>query len=325
MLTPVDLEVLSLAKELTGKRCLLTGASGFLGRNMIAVLLLAKAEVHIVTHRRNQQEIPMGIYTSAHKCDLGCMDEVEKLYLDVQPEYVFHFATARGDPNKERNTYIRDNILVADNLIRASLKWTPICMVVGQSSLEYGPHSYPLSESTYLHPNTLHGATKAASGLLFQEAAYSMGLPIVILRIFSIYGYWEPRKRFIPTVMDAIKNKKSIPLTAGKYQRDFVFVMDVVEACIRSALKPNIGGEIFNIGTGIQTENKEVVQMLESIAAVSIVIDEENYIPHKTDTAFWVADNKKAFTLLHWYPKHSLFDGLEKTWEWYQKSVPYYE
>ncbi len=322
MLSPVDKYTLSLAKELSGKRCLITGASGFLGTNMIATLLAVKAEVHITVHRIHQQKIPMGEFTISHTCDLGSLEDVNKLFLDVQPEYIFHFSTARGDPIKKRNTYVRNNIIAADNIIQASLKCKPIRIVVAQSSLEYGPYNYPVSEKDILCPNTLHGSTKAAASLLFQEAAQSMNLPIVILRIFSVYGYWEPWKRLIPTTMQALVDKKSLALTDKNYRRDFIFITDVIDACILSALNNNVNGEIFNIGSGVQTGNKELVKMIEKISGLPLSIDESSFKAHLSDTEFWCANNKKASELLRWNPRYSLRNGLEETWKWFQEIAP---
>jgi len=320
-LIPVDTHVNTLLGPLAGTCCLITGASGFLGRNLIASLLATGADVHIVTHHRSNDEIPLGEHTSAHQCNLAIPLEVEALFADIRPEYVFHLATARGDSNQDRDAFL-SNILIADGLIRAALKWQPRRMVIAQSSLEYGPHVQPLKETTPLIPPTLHGATKAATTLLFQQAAIEHQLPIVMLRIFSVYGYWEPWKRLIPTAMQAALSGQVLPMTSGVYRRDFVFVTDIMEAFARAALTGDVDGEIFNIGSGTQTSNNGIVGCIEDVCGCSLSIDRGAYASHITDTGFWCADNTKAQRLLNWKPRHSLNEGLAKTWKWFLEVAP---
>lgn len=315
-LTPVDLGGTALLRPWAGKRCLITGASGFLGRNLLATLLAAGAEVHFTTHRRPAREIPQGGEAKAHACDLVRLEEVERVFAEVMPEYVFHLATARADGQPGRDLLL-GNVLAADRLVRACLLWRPSRLVAAGSSLEYGPHAVPLREDMVPEPDSLHGATKAAATLLFRQAALEHGLPVAVLRIFSIYGYWEPGKRLIPSAMRAALERAELPLAVGP-RRDFVFVSDVVEALLLAAQVDEAVGEIVNVGTGLQTGNEDVVAKIQALSGLPIRVRAGAYPPRATDASFWCADPAKAASLLGWTPRHSLDEGLRKTWEWYR-------
>ena len=123
-LTPVDLAESELLEQLAGKRCLITGASGFLGRNLLATLIAADAEVHFTTHNRTSEDIPHGEEAKAHACDLTRFAEVKNVFDEVRPEYLFHLATGRGDEIHGRDSLL-SNILSADRLVQASMCYPP--------------------------------------------------------------------------------------------------------------------------------------------------------------------------------------------------------
>ncbi len=173
-------------------------------------------------------------------------------------------------------------------------------------------------ETDLLVPSLFYGVTKAASTLLLQQFARKDLRPIVILRLFSVYGYWEAAHRLIPTAIMASINGSDLGLTKPGFRRDLVFIEDVVEACLRAAHKPGASGRIFNIGSGRQWTNEQVVQMVEAITRRPIRVHVGAYPPRPSDTARWVADIRRAREQLGWTPRHSLESGLRKTIRWFR-------
>ena len=324
MLMLHDGRLRALAGRLEGKRCLVTGATGMLGRNLVPLLAAAGAQVHVTSHRRAAATVFFRERIEAHSCDLADRENVDALFGAVRPEFVFHLATARGDPHRYRDRYIGTNVLGADNLVRAATKQKVLRLVVAGSSLEYGPHPYAMDEAVVPKPDTLHGVTRAAGTLLFREAALSAALPVVVLRLFSVFGYWEPSRRLIPSAMRAALNGHRLPMTGYGFRRDFVFVSDVIEALLLGALAENVDGGLFNIGTGIQTGNHEVVDLIEAVSGRPVERDIGAYVPHATDTEFWCADASRAAAELQWRPRHTLREGIEKMWRWYVETPDRY-
>lgn len=168
-------------------------------------------------------------------------------------------------------------------------------------------------------PHTLHGATRAAATFLFQQSAYGLGLPVVILRIFSVYGPWEPRHRFIPTAIMAGLLGGELKLTAPGIRHDYVHVDDVVEACLRAAASAdNVIGEIINIGTGVQATNEEVAGHINELTGGCIRVVPNSFPAREVDTSYWVADTRKCESLLAWKPQITLRSGLEDVIGWFR-------
>jgi len=163
-----------------------------------------------------------------------------------------------------------------------------------------------------------YGATKAAATLLCLQFARADRRPIVVLRPFSVYGYWELPTRLIPTAIMAALLNQEIALTAAGYRRDWVFIEDLVEACLLTLRAKKVTGEIINVGSGQQWSNDDVVEMVQGLSGRKVSLRVGEYPARPWDTTNWVADNRKAKRLLGWEPRHTLRSGLEKTIAWFQ-------
>jgi nucleoside-diphosphate-sugar epimerase len=142
------------------------------------------------------------------------------------------------------------------------------------------------------------------------------GVPAVLLRPFSVYGPWEAPSRFVPTVMRALQTGAHLPLTRPGINHDYVFVGDVVAACLLAADAPGVNGEVINVGSGCQWTNEELVEVAERVAGVRARVAVGAYPNRRVDTGHWVADIAKAKRLLGWTPGYSLERGLTEMWRW---------
>lgn len=296
---------------------LVTGIAGFVGANLAGELIARGARVHGLvrtsTNLWRLDELLPGVVL--HRTDLSDARALEGTLRQTRPSIIYHLATRRAaHTREERVTTLASNLGGSLNLLEAALAVGCERLVYTASSLEYGPRAAPTREDDPLAPVSFFGATKAASLLLCRQFASQHRLPLVTLRLYSVYGYWEGPERLIPTAMLAALGAGSIALTNGGYHRDLVFVSDVVEACLLAASADLPPGEVFNIGTGQQWSNEQVVDMIQAIAGRTLHRQLEPYPARDTDTRFWVADNTKARALLGWNPRFSLRDGLEKTW-----------
>jgi nucleoside-diphosphate-sugar epimerase len=251
-----------------------------------------------------------------HLCDLADFETLDETLHAIRPEIIFHVAAyGAGRGQRDSAHLFSGNVLAARNLIEASRDLGLERLVYTGGSSEYGHHATALSETTALKPVTPYGAAKAAATLLFQAAAREAGRSIVILRPFSIYGPFEPASRLIPTAIRTALRGETLPLTREPFARDFVFVEDVVEACLRASDAAGIDGETFNVGTGIETSNHAVVATIERVLGRRIDVDLGAYEPHRSDTGSWRADPEKARTRLQWQPRTDFEGGIRQTIE----------
>ena len=167
-------------------------------------------------------------------------------------------------------------------------------------------------ESDCMHPATSRGAAKACAALWLRQYAGSTGFPAVELRVFSVYGIGEGPHRFIPTLLRAAITGEVMPLVAGP-RHDFIYVEDVVDACLCAARVATAAGAVFNIGSGVSPTNEEVVARESDRAADS---DRRNALSQQSGGPGWCADISAAREHLAWTPRHSLPEGLGATYEW---------
>lgn len=314
--------------DLRNKTILITGATGFIGSNLARHLVQIGCNVHIVTREKSNKWRIQDILRliEEHNCDLTDRDQVNGLVTDIRPDIVYHLATYGSYPSFQQDlgTMVETNIEGTTNLITALSKTKYEVFVNSGSSSEYGLRTEPMVETDLLEPINHYGTSKASASLFAQVFAKSFGQPIVTLRLFSVYGYYEEPTRLIPTVITSCLRGKDLNLTKGKQARDFIFIEDVIDAYLKASTSPRACGEIINIGSGTQHTVKEVVLKILELCGNPIKAH-WGALPYRSgETSNWVADNLKAKRLLDWEPQYDLDQGLLKTIEWFNENLHLY-
>ena len=134
------------------------------------------------------------------------------------------------------------------------------------SSSEYGYQTEPMSEASLPDPTRVHDIAKLAQSLYGTYAARFKGLPLVTLRLFSVYGPWEHGRRLLPRLMLSALQGRPVSLSSPHVGRDFIFVDDVVRAVEHCVQRPALrDGSIVNLGTGVEHTIRDAVNLLEEI------------------------------------------------------------
>jgi nucleoside-diphosphate-sugar epimerase len=152
--------------------------------------------------------------------------------------------------------------------------------------------------------------------LIYRQAAQTNELPVVVLRLFHVYGPWESSHRLGPTAICASFSGNTIKLTESGIRRDWIFIDDVCEALILAVDKGS-NGDVINIGTGKETSNEGIVACIESITGRHINLAEGFYPRRITDLEHRFADFSLARKQLGWQPRHNLKIGFSRTIDWY--------
>ncbi len=308
--------------SLRDKRALVTGAAGFVGASLTKQLLRHGARVHAVVRPttrlwRIEDDLPALVL---HVSDLTDRDRLQLAVDAARPDVVFHLAAPGGHPTtpEARAELLASAVLGTANLLEALAPLDYRRFVVAGSSLEYGPKIVPHAETDRLEPTTFRGVAKAAASLLCLQHARAERRPIVVLRLFSVYGCWENPSRLIPTVIRSVLRGADVVLTAPGVRHDFVFVEDVVDAMLLAATAGHADGEVFNVGSGQQWSNEDVVDQVQQLTGRTVRVRVGEYPAQPADTGYWVADIRKAAAVLGWRPQHDLSGGLRKTTEWFR-------
>jgi nucleoside-diphosphate-sugar epimerase len=184
------------------------------------------------------------------------------------------------------------------------------------SSTEYGESASPLDESAPLRPRGFFGTTKATGSLLTVAAAERRGIRSTVVRAFQVYGPYDHPGRLVPSALRAARAGTPLPLTPPGSRRDWVYVDDVVEACVRAAAADHLpGGQVLNVGTGRQVANEELVGEVERVMGRPVAVAVGAHPGREWDAPSWVCDPSLARALLGWEAKVDLADGLARCWE----------
>jgi nucleoside-diphosphate-sugar epimerase len=286
--------------RLNGRRFLVTGAGGFVGRHLVSRLRADGAEVTALTRA---------------DCDLTDRSAVAAAVAAARPEVMLHLAAARlAGTGDERVATATVNAVAGLWLVESAPVGCRAVIRLG-SSTEYAASTAPMDERTPLRPRGYFGATKAAGSMLFAAAAAERGIRSCVLRAFQVYGPGDKPERFVPAVLDAARTGKTLPLTGPGRCRDWVWVGDVVDACVRSAVRDDLAPDAeYNLGTGVQTSNEELVAVARRVTGRSITTSVGAHPGRSWDTADWVCDPTAARVDLDWKPRVELADGLARCW-----------
>lgn len=309
------------------RKFLITGATGFIGSMLLRKLISANEDVEIILRENSNtwriNDILKNI--KIHYSDLSDSEQLKGIIDKVKPSIIYHLATHGAySHQKDANLIIKTNILGTWNLLQACNETDYELFINTGSSSEYGRKDFSMRENDALEPESYYAVSKCAQTLLCSNVAKQENKPIVILRPFSVYGPYEEPKRFIPTLLKSLFLKEEISLVSPEISRDQIFIDDIIEAYLKIEEMKKYKGECFNIGTGVQSSIKEVVEAAIKVTKIKIKLSWDSMKPRSWDTKNWVADISKARQLLYWKPKISLEEGIFLTWKWFLNNNKFY-
>ena len=274
---------------------LITGASGFIGSNLVPVL---RKKYRIITT------------ASIDKFDIRDKNKIDQL---PKADIVIHLAGIINVPFSWKNPQevLEVNTIGTVNILEYCVKNKS--RIIFPSSYPYGISNYlPTNESHPISSENPYAVSKLAAESLCEVYQKRYGFGVVIMRLFNVYGPNQPEDMVVPKIiLGLIKNGK-IEVFSGKPKRDMIYISDVVQA-FRAVLKKDDGFNIYNIGSG---KNYSIEQISKKVIKISgnnaLFIDQNQERPNEIlETQ---ADIKKIRDELGWQPKISIDIWLKKTY-----------
>src|SRR5439155_1231617 len=164
---------------------------------------------------------------------------------------------------------------------------------------------------------------KAAQTHLCRFMARRAAMGVAVFRLFSVYGPWEEPTRLIPTVIRRARAGLPLEMASPRTVRDFVYVADVLDALLDLPAVSRMGGEVINLGTGVETSLEEVVRTVLDLLGSRSEVRWGAMAARHWDSTRWAADPGKAKALLGWEPRHTLQQGLARTAAWMEATGDY--
>jgi nucleoside-diphosphate-sugar epimerase len=212
------------------------------------------------------------------------------------------------------------------NLLNSCLKTRFGLFINTGSSSEYGIKDSPMRELDLLKPVTLYGVSKAATSIYCQYVANRDSLPIITLRLFSPYGYFDDGNRVISHIILSCLKNKMVNIYSENSVRDFIFIEDVVDAYEKALrISSDLRGGIFNIGSGTQYSIKKVVGNITRAIGGNIEVKyKKTSLAARLEPKSWVGDISKSHAELKWKPRFNIDQGLQKTIDWFRENKRFY-
>jgi UDP-glucose 4-epimerase len=305
------------------KKVLLTGATGFVGANLCRRLLQEGHEVHCLVRQGytawRLAEIRGEI--RLHSVDLNDAEMLEGMVAGLKPEWIFHLATYGAYSwQTDVQKIVQTNFLATVNLVEACLKTGFEIFINTGSSSEYGYKDHAPLESEGIDPNSYYAVTKASATHYCRYSAARHGAGIPTLRLYSVYGPYEEPGRLIPQMILHGLHDKLPPLVNPQIARDYIDVRDVADAYLRlAALGSQAGGEIYNLGTGVQTSLADVAALSRRVFGLSVEPQWGSMPARDWDTSVWKADIGKISARLGWQPTFDFETGFYRTVDWFRE------
>ncbi len=309
-------------------RYMVTGGAGFIGSHTVQALLQRGDEVVCLDNfdpyypraekERNLREVgesPRLRLIEGDVCDPAAVDA---LLAEHAPEIILHLAAKAGvrpsiaDPAG----YMHVNACGTLNLLQSAVQRGVKRVVFTSSSSVYGGLTrLPFSEDQEtMRPLSPYAASKLAAEMVCHAFHHLYKLPVVILRLFTVYG---PRQRpdlAISKFSRLLAQEQTIPVLGdGQSSRDYTYVGDTVRG-ILAAADSELGYATINLGSARPVELRQLIETLAKLQQRTPRLEFSPADP--ADMAHTHADISLAKRLLQWEPQVSLEDGLQRFLAW---------
>jgi UDP-glucose 4-epimerase len=309
------------------KKFVVTGGAGFIGSELVRALLAAnQGEVHVVDNlsggsRANLEEVCGGIHL--HIADIRDYSEIAGLIEGA--DVVYHLAAIPSVPRSIREPVPshETNINGTFNVLQAAHHGKVRRVVYAASSSAYGDTEVlPKTETMLPCPKSPYAAQKLMGEYYAKVFNDCFGLETVSLRFFNVYGPRQdpssPYSGVLSIFNSCLLEKRSPTIFGdGEQTRDFTYVTDVAQLCIKAAHASNsVCGRVYNAGNGNRYTLNLVWELLQKLEGVSLPA--VYAAPREGDVRDSQADTTEAVRELGHNPQFSLEEGLRLTLDWYR-------
>ena len=323
------------------KKVLVTGGLGFIGSNLIKLLL--KKNYYVInidkvsysSNKYNVKEYDNNKNYKFIKLDINSK-KLTKIFKRYKPIGVFNLAAETHVDRSIDNpsNFIQSNILGTFNLLESFRRfyksYSNTKLIHISTDEVFGDVLTGRSNENFKYkPSSPYAASKASSDHLVSSYVRTFKIPAIITNCSNNYGPCQHPEKLIPKLIYNIINNRELPIYGnGKNSREWIYVMDHCEGLLKVFLKGKIG-EFYNIGSNKNLNNLQITKYLLDIAKKHIVIGKKVKIRFVKDRPGhdlrYALNSNKIKSNLKWNPNTKIIDGLNKTFLWYYNNQKYFK
>ena len=301
--------------SIEGKRVLITGITGFVGKALSKRLKSQGANVFGISRSIKNDKKNL-------KVDILDYSAIDKFIKDSKIDICFHLASTSLVEEGQLHPYqtFKVNTEGTLNILESARNNNLNRIIVASTSHVYGKNKVPYFENYMPRPTRPYETSKACTDIIAQSYATSFNLPVLIPRFVNIYGPGDLNfQRLIPKTIKSILEDVPPKMWGGEAIRDYLFIDDAIDAYLLLA-KININkvgdNRVFNFGSSNMISVEDLIKKIIKISGKNCTIKKES-IGREGEIASQYVSSKKAARLLGWNPKINLDEGLRKTIAWY--------
>ena len=322
------------------KNIIVTGGLGFIGSNLIELLLKKRYNVlniDKITYSSNFYNVKNFKFLKNYKfikCDIGDK-KIKNILFKFKPKCIFNLAAEThvdrsiDDPKKFINTNIIGVYNLLENFKKFSRQYNSKLIHISTDEVYGDILKGRSSEKHPYKPSSPYAASKAAADHLINSYIRTYKLPIIVTNCSNNYGPKQHPEKLIPKLIYNILNNKPLPIYGkGTNSREWIYVKDHCEALLRIFHRGKIG-KFYNIGSNKNLSNIEVCKNILDVSKKIIKHRDNVRITFIKDRPGhdkrYALDSRKIRKELRFKPKINFKDGIKLTFEWYRNNKSYYK
>lgn len=294
-------------------KVLVTGATGFIGKHLVAALIRKGYEVHaIVRPKSDVTELKSFDKQITFHCHEGSTEQLLAILARSQPDLVFHLASLFIAEHKSSQVQglIQSNILFATQLLEAMAENGVSKLINTGTSWQH--YNVDVKESLY-NPVCLYAATKQAFEAILKYYSEAKGICSINLKLSDTYGLGDNRKKLFYHLKKAAIEKTHLQMSLGEQFLDLVYIDDAIDAFLQAAIMmkspidTNKGCD-FSVTSGNLIQLKDIVALYNQLSPQKVQVEWGGRPYRKREVMKpWIGNS-----LPFWEAKTSLEEGIGK-------------
>ena len=301
-------------------RILVTGATGYIGKNFIkSISKNPKYKLFITVRKKlsKNHEFNKFMNLKVITIDLSDFKKLDLTFKNLKIDIIFHFAwngVANFDRNKNDQII---NMVYSSNLALICTKYNIQKFIGIGSQAEYGPQNKVLSENSPTRPTTLYGQMKLNTFLTLKDHFKNSKTHFTWLRLFSCFGPGDHEYWFMNYLITNLLKDKNVNITKCEQKWDYLFIEDLVTLLSKFISTKN-AATLYNVGSGEVHKLKNIVEYIKKNIDTKSQVN-FGAVPYRSDQVMKLIPNVDLVKKdMRWKPKNTTYQGITKTINWYK-------